>query len=194
MPCLFWKKAFDGIYFDTCFKVSWPMLWQSVCTKEGCYEQTSSIVLCRDWDPLGLFVATPNGPSLLSFNVFCWLYTSLALILMLWVFPSRSTPRPQPFSSWLHLICCGLGNQISELIKIMSKIRSSRLRVKKSSCVLWTVWFLWLIRDLFNFLFFFFTFVIQMQEAVWFSYSTVVEGAAHMAHVGGDPSGSNQLS
>lgn len=166
MPCLFWKKLL--MEFILIYALRYPDL--CITTKEGCYEQTSSIVLCRDWDPLGLFVATPNGPSLLSFNVFCWLYRSLALILMLWVFPSRST-TPQPFSSWLHLICCGLGNQISELIKIMSKIRSSRLRVK-SSCVLWTVWFLWLIRDLFNFLFFFFTFVIQMQEAVWFSYST----------------------
>lgn len=104
--------------------------------------------------PLGLFVSTPNGPSLLCFEVFCWLYRfsfdfdALSVCLL--------QHHPQPFSSWLHLICCGLGNQITELIKIMSKIRSSRLWVTRASCVLWTVWSLWLIRDLFYFLFFFF--------------------------------------
>lgn len=73
------------------------------------------------------------------FEIFCWLYRLLVWVLMLWVFASSST-TPQPFSSWLHLICCGLRNQIMELIKIVSKIRSSRLWVKRASCGLWTEW------------------------------------------------------
>lgn len=57
----------------------------------------SSVVLCRDWDPLGVFVSIPNGPNLLCFEVFCWLYRSSALILMLWVSASCSTtPSPIP--------------------------------------------------------------------------------------------------
>lgn len=130
----FWKKLLMDFILVNALRspnlhfinISGGLLWASI------------IVVCCDWDPRKLSVYT-NGPSLQCFEVFCWLCRSSALILMLKVSPSSST-TPQPFFSWLHLICCGLGNRITELIKIMSKIRTSRLSEERASCVLWTVW------------------------------------------------------
>lgn len=80
----------------------------------------SSIVLCRDWDPLGLFVSIPNGPSLLCFEVFCWLYRSSALILMLWVSASCST-TPSPFPVGCISSVVGWETRSRSLLKLCLK-------------------------------------------------------------------------
>ena len=83
----FLEKALDRFYFDRNFKIIYPL---TEFTEEFSF-WTSIMVPCRVWDPLVLFVSTPNGPSLLHFEVFCWHYGSSALILMLWVSASSST-------------------------------------------------------------------------------------------------------